>query len=144
MILEDIAFPVENLGDAILDLQDLFRKHNYDNAIIFGHAKDGNIHFVVTQAFKTAEEITRYELFISDVVDLVVKKYDGTLKAEHGTGRNMAPFVETEWGKEVYQVIRNVSGNTDGLPAVISPEDALSRENGIFENYKSIIYRLGF
>nr|WP_255547675.1 FAD-binding oxidoreductase [Mucilaginibacter sp. dw_454] len=96
VILEDVAFPVDSLGDAITDLQILFKEHGYTRAIIFGHAKDGNIHFVVTQAFDTPAEIERYQLFLQDVVDLVVKKYNGALKAEHGTGRNMAPFVETE------------------------------------------------
>src|SRR5690606_832487 len=84
VILEDIAFPVEQLGDAILDLHKLFAKHHYDNAIIFGHAKDGNIHFVVTQSFNTTSEVERYDRFLQEVVELVVKKYDGTLKAEHG------------------------------------------------------------
>ena len=32
------------------------------------------------------------------LVELVVGKYDGALKAEHGSGRNMAPFVRDEWG----------------------------------------------
>src|SRR5690606_10721936 len=81
VILEDIAFPVEKLGSAILELQQLFKKHAYDNAIIFGHAKDGNIHFVVTQAFSSAAEIERYDRFLNEVVELVVKKYDGALKA---------------------------------------------------------------
>ncbi|HEY0652583.1 MAG TPA: FAD-binding and (Fe-S)-binding domain-containing protein [Chryseosolibacter sp.] len=108
VILEDIAFPVEKLGDAILDLQTLFRKYEYFNAIIFGHAKDGNIHFVVTQSFNTEAEILRYDRFMKEVISLVVEKYDGTLKAEHGTGRNMAPFVETEWGGEAYEIIRKI------------------------------------
>lgn len=113
VILEDIAFPVEKLGDAILDLQALFRKYNYDNAIIFGHAKDGNIHFVVTQAFDTPEEIARYDLFLKEVVALVVQKYDGALKAEHGTGRNMAPFVQTEWGPEIYRIMQELKQEID-------------------------------
>jgi D-lactate dehydrogenase len=108
VILEDIAFPVAKLGDAILDLQELFKKYEYFNAIIFGHAKDGNIHFVVTQSFNTESEILRYDRFMKEVIELVVNKYDGTLKAEHGTGRNMAPFVETEWGGEAYEIIRKI------------------------------------
>ena len=108
VILEDIAFPVEKLGDAILDLQILFKKYNYINAIIFGHAKDGNIHFVVTQSFNESAEIERYARFMDEVVDLVVKKYNGTLKAEHGTGRNMAPFVETEWGTALYDIMKKI------------------------------------
>ncbi|SKB52579.1 FAD-binding and (Fe-S)-binding domain-containing protein [Daejeonella lutea] len=119
VILEDIAFPVEQLGDAILDLHVLFAKYNYDNAIIFGHAKDGNIHFVVTQSFNSASEVDRYDRFLQEVVDLVVNKYDGTLKAEHGTGRNMSPFVETEWGSEAYQIMKQ-------LKAVIDPENLLN------------------
>lgn len=113
VILEDIAFPVDQLGDAIMDLQQLFNKHGYPDAIIFGHAKDGNIHFVVTQAFDTALEIDRYNRFLQDVVNLVVKKYDGALKAEHGTGRNMAPFVETEWGSEIYGIMKAVKTLVD-------------------------------
>ncbi|GAB3203393.1 D-lactate dehydrogenase [Pontibacter aydingkolensis] len=119
VLLEDIAVPVAKLGDAILDLQELFRKHDYANAIIFGHAKDGNIHFVVTQAFDSPSEIERYDHFIKEVVELVVGKYKGSLKAEHGTGRNMAPFVETEWGPEIYQVMRR-------LKEVIDPENLLN------------------
>jgi D-lactate dehydrogenase len=128
VILEDVAFPVQHLGAAIHDLQGLFTEFNYDNAIIFGHAKDGNIHFVVTQAFETTEEINRYDSFIKAVVDLVVKKYNGSLKAEHGTGRNMAPFVETEWGGDAYAIMQQVKALADpgGLlnPGVIINADA--------------------
>jgi len=113
VILEDVAFPVDKLGDAISDLQLLFKQHGYTRAIIFGHAKDGNIHFVVTQAFDTPDEINRYSVFLQDVVDLVVKKYNGALKAEHGTGRNMAPFVETEWGEAIYRVMKSVKQAVD-------------------------------
>ena len=113
VILEDLAFPVQHLGDAIGDLELLFKKFHYENAIIFGHAKDGNIHFVVTQAFDTKEEIARYDAFIKEVVVLVVDKYEGSLKAEHGTGRNMAPFVETEWGGEAYEIMKTIKELAD-------------------------------
>ena len=113
VILEDIAFPVALLGDAIIDLQDLFRKYQYNNAIIFGHAKDGNLHFVITQSFNTEEQILRYDCFLKEVIAMVVHKYNGTLKAEHGTGRNMAPFVETEWGGEAYAIFRKIKDAVD-------------------------------
>jgi D-lactate dehydrogenase len=135
VVLEDIAFPVEQLGNAILDLQLLFAKFSYDNAIIFGHAKDGNIHFVITQSFNSATEVERYDLFMQDVVNLVIKKYDGTLKAEHGTGRNMAPFVETEWGSEAYEIMKT-------LKAVIDPENLLNPGVIINENKKAHLQHL--
>ncbi|RDC58024.1 FAD-binding oxidoreductase [Pedobacter chinensis] len=127
VILEDIAVPVKELGNAILDLQSLFAKYHYENAIIFGHAKDGNIHFVVTQAFDTTEEIIRYDNFLKEVVSLVTQQYKGALKAEHGTGRNMAPFVATEWGEGIYEVMKSLKNLIDPLnllnPGVIINED---------------------
>jgi D-lactate dehydrogenase len=128
VILEDIAVPVDKLGDAILELQELFKAFDYDDAIIFGHAKDGNIHFVITQSFNSPAEVDRYDRFIRAVVEMVVQRFDGTLKAEHGTGRNMAPFVETEWGGDAYAIIKEIKQAIDpeGLlnPGVIVNTDA--------------------
>ena len=93
---------------AAIDLTKAFKRHDYNNAIIFGHAKDGNLHFVITQSFNTQADIDHYARFIDDVVDLVVNRYDGAIKAEHGTGRNMAPFVQTEWGREGYEIMRRL------------------------------------
>ncbi|MBP1627903.1 MAG: linked oxidase-like protein, partial [Holophagaceae bacterium] len=119
VIIEDVAFPVEHLADAALDLQALFAKHGYDNAILFGHAKDGNLHFVITPSFNESRFVDQYARFIDEVVELVVKKYDGALKAEHGTGRNMAPFVEAEWGPEAKAVMTR-------LKALVDPQHLLN------------------
>jgi D-lactate dehydrogenase len=108
VIIEDVAFPGEHLADAALDLQHLFGKYGYHEAIIFGHALEGNLHFVFTQDFGNDTEVHRYRDFMDEVVRLVVEKYDGSLKAEHGTGRNMAPFVEKEWGKEAFGLMREI------------------------------------
>ena len=119
VIIEDVAFPVEQLADAAVDLNALFRKHDYNDGIIFGHARDGNLHFVITQSFNDAAGVEQYASFINDVVDLVVRKYDGALKAEHGTGRNMAPFVETEWGGHALSIMRRIK-------ALCDPENILN------------------
>ena len=108
VIIEDVAFPVESLADATLDLQALMLKHGYHEGIIFGHALEGNLHFVFTQDFSDAAEVQRYAGFMDEVCNLVVHKYDGSLKAEHGTGRNMAPFVEMEWGKQATDLMRQI------------------------------------
>ena len=113
VVIEDVAFPIASLADAAQSLTKLFRVHGYDDAIIFGHAKDGNLHFVITQSFNTQAAIDQYSYFIDDVVKLVVERYDGALKAEHGTGRNMAPFVETEWGHEGYAIMRRLKELAD-------------------------------
>ncbi|HEX4824812.1 MAG TPA: FAD-binding and (Fe-S)-binding domain-containing protein [Candidatus Polarisedimenticolaceae bacterium] len=108
MIFEDVAFPHEHLAAGVIDLQALFVKHDYPDAIVFGHAKDGNIHFLLSQSFNDQRSIDQYARFTDDLVDMVVGRYDGALKAEHGTGRNMAPFVEREWGSDLYAIMREI------------------------------------
>ncbi|NQZ92467.1 MAG: FAD-binding oxidoreductase [Moritella sp.] len=108
VIIEDVAFPIEQLAAAVRDLEILLKKYHYDEAIIFGHALAGNLHFVFTQAFETETEINRYSNFMDDVAQLVAVEYQGSLKAEHGTGRNMAPYVELEWGSEGYALMQEI------------------------------------
>ena len=108
VIIEDVAVPIESLATATLDLQALMRQNGYGEGIIFGHALEGNLHFVFTQDFSDATEVARYECFMDDVCRLIIEKYDGSLKAEHGTGRNMAPFVEKEWGKQATDLMRSI------------------------------------
>ncbi|MDP2335653.1 MAG: FAD-binding and (Fe-S)-binding domain-containing protein [Bacteroidota bacterium] len=108
VIIEDVAFPVPRLAEATSDLHRLFEKWGYHEAVIFGHALEGNLHFVFNQDFGSQSEVDRYAKFIAEVAEMVVSKYDGSLKAEHGTGRNMAPFVEMEWGSEAYNLMKRI------------------------------------
>lgn len=108
VIIEDVAFPLASLAAATLDLQALMHQHGYSEGIIFGHALEGNLHFVFTQDFSDEAEVDRYARFMDDICTLVVDKYDGSLKAEHGTGRNMAPFVEKEWGQQATDLMRKI------------------------------------
>ena len=126
-IIEDVVFPVERLADGVTDLQELFARHGYDDAILFGHAKDGNLHFVLTQAFDRAEDVTRYDAFMQDLAVVVAGRYGGALKAEHGTGRNMAPFVAAEWGDHARRLMVELKRlvDPDGMlnPGVILNDD---------------------
>ncbi|MFJ9346585.1 FAD-binding and (Fe-S)-binding domain-containing protein [Streptomyces sp. NPDC101237] len=106
-LLEDIAVPMERLTRTCEGLIGLFDRHGYQDAVIFGHARDGNLHFMLTQDFDSAPEIDRYARFTDAMVDLVLDA-GGTLKAEHGTGRAMAPFVRRQYGDELYDVMREV------------------------------------
>ena len=108
VIIEDIAVPIDNLRDCLLDLQDLFQQYAYQNTIIWGHVFDGNVHFVLTPDLSDGTEIEKYKAFMDELACLVVDKYDGSLKAEHGTGRNMAPFVKREWGDRIYGAMQAV------------------------------------
>ncbi len=108
VIIEDVAYPIEHLAKATIELQDLFKKHEYNEALIFGHALEGNLHFVFTQDFKDPKEVKRYDNFMNDVTSSVALTYQGSLKAEHGTGRNMAAFIELEWGRLAYTIMKRI------------------------------------
>ncbi|GGD51380.1 FAD-binding and (Fe-S)-binding domain-containing protein [Lacimicrobium alkaliphilum] len=127
VIIEDVAFPVPRLADGVEALHRLFHKHGYNEAIIFGHALEGNLHFVFTQAFNTEAEIRRYQDFMQDLSELVTAGFGGSLKAEHGTGRNMAPFVKMEWGDAAYTLMERIKAlfDPDGIlnPGVILNAD---------------------
>lgn len=129
-IIEDICFPIEKLAEATVRLREVFAADGYADAVIFGHALAGNLHFMFNQDFSTAAEVEKYKKFMDDVVKLVVERYDGSLKAEHGTGRNMAPFVEYEWGKQAYTLMQRIKALFDpkGLlnPGVILNSDPMA------------------
>ena len=107
-LLEDVAVPPEKLGEAVIDLQKLFKDFGYSTAILFGHAKEGNLHFLITQSVNDAPSIAVFEAFNRALADIIVHKYGGSLKAEHGTGRQIAPFVREEWGEEIYGMMCSI------------------------------------
>lgn len=126
-IIEDICFPINMLADAVIDLREVFDRNGYSDAVIFGHALEGNLHFMFNQDFQKASEVMRYSNFMDDIANMVVDKYDGSLKAEHGTGRNMAPYVEKEWGEQAYHLMNEIKDIFDPLhilnPGVIINKD---------------------
>jgi D-lactate dehydrogenase len=125
-LLEDVVVPVPALGRTCIELIKLFDKHSYRNSVIFGHAKDGNIHFMLTDGFGSKDELDRYSAFTEDMVDVVLGE-GGSLKAEHGTGRVMAPFVRRQYGDELYDVMRQIKRLFDpsGMlnPGVLMDDD---------------------
>jgi D-lactate dehydrogenase len=127
VIIEDIAVPIENLRGCLLDLQALFAKFAYEDTIIWGHVFDGNVHFVITPDMADPAQVDRYKAFMEGLAAMVVGKYDGSLKAEHGTGRNMAPFVRQEWGERIYGVMQEIKAIFDAgrmlNPGVIINDD---------------------
>lgn len=137
-LIEDVAFHVEDLAEAVTDLSELLDRHGYDDSCIYGHALEGNFHFIINQSFDSDREVQRYKDMINDVGELVVTKYDGSLKAEHGTGRNMAPYVEFEWGTKAFEVMKRIKAIFDpaGIlnPGVIFNDDP----ECCFKNFKAL------
>ncbi|KAL4426062.1 hypothetical protein ABPG77_007858 [Micractinium sp. CCAP 211/92] len=105
MLLEDVACPVDKLGQMTVDLMDMFQRHGYEDAFLFGHALEGNLHLVFSQGFRTPEEVQRFHEMFDELCYIVATKHSGSLKGEHGTGRNVAPYVEMEWGTKATELM---------------------------------------
>jgi D-lactate dehydrogenase len=137
-IIEDICFPMERLAEGTLELQQLFVKYGYTEAVIFGHALEGNLHFMFNPDFSKQEHIDRYSNFMDDVAKMVVEGYDGSLKAEHGTGRNMAPYVEMEWGAAAFALMKDIKKLFDPK-SILNPGVILNEDNKIhLKNFKPL------
>ncbi len=108
MLIEDLCVKPEEMPDLIQCLRPLFSAYGLTDYVIFGHAKDGNLHFITHANLNEEAGVQSYADFMERVVELVVSRFDGSLKAEHGTGRNMAPFLEREWHSEIYSMMRRV------------------------------------
>jgi len=108
VITEDLCYDISSLGDAINELRNIFQRRNTQDGVIFGHAQDGNLHFVASVDLNDPDAAKEYDSLMNDLVDMTISKFDGSLKGEHGTGRNMAPFVELEWGSELYALMQEI------------------------------------
>lgn len=128
VIIEDVAVQIEHLPALISDLRLMFEEFSYQNAAIFGHVLAGNIHFVITPNFTNPEELQRYDKFMHAFTDLVANKYQGSLKAEHGSGRNIAPFALVEWGQQCWDIMWQIKELFDPQN-ILNPDVKLTRDN---------------
>jgi D-lactate dehydrogenase len=126
LIVEDVCVPPERIAEGARDLQALLGEHGFLPGVA-GHASAGNLHFMLTPDFAKQEDLERYEAFMAKLVELIVGKYDGSLKAEHGTGINMAPYVEREWGEEATELMWRVKRLADP-DGVLNPGVVLNRD----------------
>ncbi len=136
LVIEDVCFPPDRVAEGAQDLQELLSKHSFlPNAA--GHAAYGNLHFTLTPSLADEADRERYAAFMADLVALIIDKYDGSLKAEHGTGINMAPFVRHEWGDKATDMMWRIKKLADPH-GVLAPNVILTRDDGInLKSFKS-------
>ncbi len=128
LIIEDVCVPPERIAESASDIQALLGEHGFLPGVA-GHTSAGNLHFMLTPDFSKQEDTDRYEAFMEKLVALILDKYDGSLKAEHGTGVNMAPYVEREWGQKATELMWRVKGLADP-DGVLAPGVLLNRDEG--------------
>ncbi|BBA97587.1 putative oxidoreductase [Actinacidiphila reveromycinica] len=134
LVTEDFAVPPDRLAEACTELLALQERHGFDAAVA-GHAAHGNLHFLL--AFDAADpaDVERYAAFVDDFCHTVTEQFDGSLKAEHGTGRNLAPFLELEWGARATALMWRVKALLDpgGIlaPRVVLDQDPRGHLRGL-------------
>ncbi len=129
LIIEDVCVPPARIAEGAEELRELLTAHGFLGGVA-GHASAGNLHFMLTPDFAKQEDLDRYDAFMGELVELICEKYDGSLKAEHGTGINMAPFVELEWGEQATELMWRAKELADPDGA-LNPGVVLSRDPGI-------------
>jgi D-lactate dehydrogenase len=136
LITEDVCVPPDRIAECAEDLSALLTKHGFLPGVA-GHASAGNLHFTLTPSFSEESDRDRYDTFMGELVELIVEKYDGSLKAEHGTGVNMAPFLEREWGSKAVELMWRVKQLADP-DGILGPGVILNREPGVhLQNLKT-------
>ena len=135
---EDLCYNYRDLPQVVKELKDICKSWNYNDAVLFGHAKDGNIHFAASMDLNTNDGKKRFEGLMNDMVSMTVGKFNGSLKAEHGTGRNMAPFVKYEWGGALYKIMWKIKNLSDPKN-ILNPDVLLTKNQKLhIENIKTM------
>jgi D-lactate dehydrogenase len=134
MAVEDVAVPPDRLAEACAELLALQARHGFATAIA-GHAVHGNLHFPL--AFDAADpaDVGRYAAFMDDLRHTVAERFDGSLKAEHGAGRNLAPHLELEWGARATALMWRIKRllDPDGVlaPRIVLDQDPRGHLRGL-------------
>ncbi|GAA3185019.1 MULTISPECIES: FAD-binding and (Fe-S)-binding domain-containing protein [Streptomyces] len=126
LITEDFAVPPDRLADACTALLDLQARHGFDAAVA-GHAAHGNLHFLLAFDAARPDDVARYAAFMDAFCTLVTDRFDGSLKAEHATGRNIAPFLEREWGPRATELMWRIKRTLDPH-GILAPRVLLDRD----------------
>ncbi|MEU4348884.1 FAD-binding and (Fe-S)-binding domain-containing protein [Streptomyces sp. NPDC023838] len=126
LITEDFAVPPPRLAEACEALLALQEAHGFDAAVA-GHAAHGNLHFLLAFDAADPSDVERYAAFMDDFCRLTVERFDGSLKAEHATGRNIAPFLELEWGPGATELMWRTKQVIDP-DGVLAPRIVLDRD----------------
>ncbi|MGP3987095.1 FAD-binding and (Fe-S)-binding domain-containing protein [Streptomyces sp. 3N207] len=126
LITEDFAVPPSRLAETCEALLELQERHGFDAAVA-GHAAHGNLHFLLAFDAADPDDVERYAAFMDEFCRMTVERFDGSLKAEHATGRNIAPFLELEWGSEATELMWSIKRLLDPT-GVLAPGVLLDRD----------------
>lgn len=104
--IDDFVVPPKNLVEFLPELQKIIKKYNLF-ATIAGHMGDGNFHVIPLMKIEDEKERAKLEPSQREVNNLVLK-YGGSLSGEHNDGMVRGPWLEAQFGKNVFKMFKEV------------------------------------
>ena len=104
--IEDVSVPVDNLPKYVEDIQNILKKFGLKGGF-YGHASAGCLHIRPLLNLKTKEGISRMKELESAALELALK-YGGVMSGEHGDGIQRSYLNERLFGKELYDVMKDL------------------------------------
>ncbi len=133
-LVEDACVHPCKIPDYINGIYDIFKKHEVE-AIVYGHANDGNIHVRLALNLKDKSDFDKMQPIADEVHELVLR-LGGTFSGEHGDGRLRSAYVPKLF-KQIYPLFEEVK-------KVFDPLNILNPDVKISDNKNSLIMNLRY
>ncbi len=104
--IDDLCVKPEYLPQFIPELTHILDKHKILYTIS-GHLGDGNLHIIPLMDLSKPEVKDIIYKVTDEVFDLTLK-HKGTLTAEHNDGLIRGPYLEKEYGKDMFELFKKV------------------------------------
>lgn len=110
-IVEDGIVPLDKLQLFVEGVYEIFKKQHLA-AAVYGHVGDGNV--CVQPRLDLSQVGDRQKVFkLMDEYYKLVIDLGGSITAQHGDGRLRAPYLEQQFGAEIYEVFQKVKAIFD-------------------------------
>ncbi len=115
--IEDVAVPVEKLGDYVRQVDAILQEHGTTGEW-YAHASAGCLHLRPMLNLKSAEGVGRMRRIADAIADLVIEM-QGSISGEHGDGLSHTEYNERLFGPDLANAFRQVKD-------VFDPDEVLN------------------
>ena len=109
--IEDLAVPVERLGEFVREMQLIMAEYG-TRANYYAHASAGCLHIRPLINLKDAKGVAAMRFIAEQAVSLTIR-LGGAITGEHGDGIARSEWIEQSYGKEIVDLFRKVKQTAD-------------------------------
>lgn len=106
----DISVRISFLSDFLSEMNQTLKKEYPDFTVVwFGHVGDGNLHINILKPENMEKEFFMQKCkTVNDILFTVIKKYDGSISAEHGVGLLKKPYLHYSCSEEELKYMKAI------------------------------------